>query len=48
MPFHISECAVATKEYGVVITSPVMRSDCSAVTSAIVALVNSEMCFTPR
>ncbi len=48
MPFHISECAVATNEYGVVMTSPVIRSDCNAVTSAIVALVNSEMCLTPR
>jgi hypothetical protein len=25
MPFHSSECAPATKENGVVITSPVMR-----------------------
>ena len=25
MPFHSRECAVATNEYGVVITSPVMR-----------------------
>ena len=30
------------------ITSPPMRSDCSAVTSASVALVNSEMWRTPR
>ena len=29
-------------------TSPLMRSDCKAVTNAIVALVNSEMCLTPR
>ncbi len=42
MPFHSSECAVATNEYGVVITSPVMRSACSAVTSAIVPLANSD------
>ncbi len=48
MPFHISECAVATNEYGVVMTSPVMRSDCSAVTSAMVAFVNRQMCLTPR
>ncbi len=41
MPFHSSECAVATNEYGVVMTSPVMRSACSAVTRAIVPLVNS-------
>ena len=48
MPFHSSECDVATKEYGVVMTSPVMRSACSAVTSASVPLVKSEMCSTPR
>ena len=48
MPFHISECAVATNEYGVVMTSPPMRSDCSAVTSAMVALVNRLMWRTPR
>ena len=48
MPFHSSECAVATKEYGVVMTSPVMRSACSAVTSAMVPLVNRARCSTPR
>jgi hypothetical protein len=48
MPFHSGECAVATKEYGDVITSPVIRRDCKAVISARVPLVNSEMYFTPR
>lgn len=48
IPFHNSEWAVATKEYGVVMTSPVMRSDCSAVTSARVPLANREMYSTPR
>ena len=48
MPFHSSEWPVATNEYGVVITSPVMRSDCSAVTSASVPLANRAMCSTPR
>jgi hypothetical protein len=48
MPFHSSECAPATNENGVVMTSPVMRSACIAVTSASVPLVNSEMCCTPR
>ena len=48
MPFQSNEWAVATNEYGVVMTSPVMRSACSAVTSAIVALVNSATCSTPR
>ncbi|MNR41985.1 hypothetical protein D3C85_1604520 [compost metagenome] len=27
MPFHSSECEVATNEYGVVMTSPVIRID---------------------
>ena len=48
MPFQSSACAVATKEYGVVITSPVMRSACSAVTSPSVPFANSAMCRTPR
>ena len=30
-PFHSTECAVAAKEYGVVMTSPVTRRACSAV-----------------
>ena len=48
MPFQSSEWAVATNEYGVVITSPVMRSACSAVTRASVPLANRAMCSTPR
>ena len=46
--FHSKEWAVATNEYGVVMTSPLMRSVCRAVTSATVPLVNKAMCFTPR
>ena len=42
------ECAVATKEYGEVMTSPVIRSACRAVTSAIVPLVKRARCLTPR
>jgi hypothetical protein len=42
IPFHIRLCEVATKEYGVVITSPVMRSSWSAHTSAMVPLLNNE------
>ena len=48
IPFHSKECDVATNEYGVVITSPVIRSACNAVTKAIVPLVNKAMCSTPR
>ena len=47
-PFHSNAWLVATKEYGVVITSPVTRNACSAVMSARVALAKSTMCFTPR
>ncbi|MNH40802.1 hypothetical protein D3C79_1021750 [compost metagenome] len=46
--FHSSEWAVATKEYGVVITSPLSPAACNAVISAWVPLQNSEMCSTPR
>ena len=46
--FHNREWAVATNEYGVVMTSPVMRSAWRAVTSATVPLVSNAMCFTPR
>ena len=48
IPFHSRECDVATKEYGVVMTSPVTRNACKAVTKAIVPLVNKQICFTPR
>lgn len=48
MPFHNKECEVATNEYGVVITSPVMRIDWRAVMSAIVPLVKRDICSTPR
>ncbi|VFT64504.1 Uncharacterised protein [Pseudomonas aeruginosa] len=47
-PFHSSAWLVATKEHGVVITSPVTRNACSAVMSARVALAKSTMCFTPQ
>ena len=47
IPFQSRQCEVATKEYGVVMTSPVMRSSCSAHTSAMVALLNSEISGTP-
>jgi hypothetical protein len=43
-PCQRSECDVATKEYGVVITSPVMRSACNAVIKASVPLTNKDMC----
>lgn len=38
-PFHQMLCVVATKLYGVVITSPVMRSAYSAVSNGSVPLV---------
>jgi len=38
MPFHSRECAVATKENGVVMTSPEIRSACREVTRASVPL----------
>ena len=46
--FHIKECDVATNENGVVITSPVISNACSAVVNAIVALLKSEIYFTPK
>ena len=48
MPFHSNDCAVATKDYGVVMTSPVIRNACKAETKAMVPLVNSAKCLTPR
>ena len=36
MPFHQSACGVATKLYGVVMTSPHMCSACRAVVEAAV------------
>ena len=48
MPFQSSEWAVATNEYGVVMTSPVMRAACRAVTSASVPFENRARCSTPR
>ena len=47
-PFHQMECVVATKLYGVVITSPVIRMACSAVMSGNVPFVNRLMYLTPR
>ncbi len=46
--FQSSEWEVATNEYGVVMTSPVIRNACNAVTRAMVPLVNRARCSTPR
>ena len=43
IPFHHKECVVATKLYGVVITSPVTLKACSAVISGNVPFVNKLM-----
>lgn len=40
MPFHHRVCVVATKLYGVVITSPVICNACKAVISGSVTFVN--------
>ena len=48
MLFQSSEWAVATNEYGVVMTSPLTRNACSATISAMVPFENSERCSTPR
>ncbi|MOA49369.1 hypothetical protein D3C78_1722400 [compost metagenome] len=47
-PFHSTECVVATKEYGVVITSPVIRRAWRAATRASVPLANRQICSIPR
>ena len=43
IPFHQSECVVATKLKGVVITSPVILIACRAVIKGNVPLVNKDM-----
>ncbi len=40
MPFHQRACVVATKLYGVVITSPVIRIACKAHINGKVPFVN--------
>ena len=46
--FHSNECDVATNEYGVVITSPLIRNACSAVINAKVPLAKSDIKGTPK
>src|SRR5690554_5176564 len=46
--FHHRLCVVATKLYGVVITSPVILNACKAVTNANVPFAKREMNGTPK
>ena len=47
-PFYQMECVVATNEYGVVMTSRVMRRACRAVRSGSVPLVKRLTYGTPK
>ncbi len=42
MPFHYSACVIATKLYGVVITSPVILNACKVVIKGRVPLVKEK------
>ena len=48
MLFQCSACVVATKEQGVVITSPLILNACKAVIRPNVALENKEIYLTPK